>query len=145
MSGCMSIAREWNLTSSLQHMRFFSKTRSVLLLRLAHVCHLISFIHDTCETVSSKAVQYDGSTWKLITNVCVSSVIFGQCELGLHWCGWGTSTEEWWLPPLQDHDRLQVQSQASDHRNTTAELPERALVPAALHYAWEVGYICCYL
>lgn len=28
MSGCMSIAREWNSTSSSLHMRFFSKTRS---------------------------------------------------------------------------------------------------------------------
>lgn len=70
---------------------------------------------------------------------CVYPVIPGQCKLGLHRCRWGTQTEEWWFAPLQDHDGVQVQPQAAYHRNTAAELSKGAVVPSALHHAWQVG------
>lgn len=51
MSGCMFIAREWNLISSLQHTRFFSKTRSAATFYMDHCCavvfDLMSFNNDT--------------------------------------------------------------------------------------------------
>lgn len=121
-SGCMCTAREWNSTSSSLHMRFFSKTRWV----------------GGCFTAVS--LQLIVQIVFSIRNTCLCSVIFGQRQLGLHWRGRSSPAEERWLAPLQDHDGVQVQPPAPDHGDPSAELPEGAVVPAALHHAWEVGY-----
>ena len=68
-----------------------------------------------------------------------SLVIPGLRELGLHRCGRGSPAEERRLAPLQNHDGIQIQPQAADYRHAPAELSEGALVPAALHHAWQVG------
>lgn len=137
MSGCMSIAREWNSTSSSLHMRFFSKTRSAP--NSAYALSLCVMTIYCPKLLQCNIIARIASKTKKKINVC--SVISGQRQLGLHWRGWSASTKERRLAPVQDHDGVQVQSQAFDHRNPSAELFERAVVPAALHYAREVGHI----